>query len=299
MLELEAGEYRLVLDPERGGSVARFDWRGEALMRPTCGPSIVDTACFPLVPFSNRIAHGRFAASGRQVGIAPNMPDSDHPHPLHGFGWLTEWQVVSQDACSAALEHVYPGGEWPWPYRAVQSFSLRPAGLTMTLALQNLAESPMPAGLGFHPYFLRAPGTLYRGLHRGEWQNSDDCLPLALEEKAHPADWWDGQAIGSRAVDTVYTGREGGLRIEWPRRGIALAIEPSENLGFTVVFTPPGAEYFCVEPVSHMTDAVNSSRGDSGLAWLEPSASMIAHMTLRAEEIDGGTKNQMNAAPAL
>ena len=59
MIELKAGEYFLALEPERGGSIARFGWRGQDLMRPTCGPSVLDVACFPLVPFSNRIAHGR------------------------------------------------------------------------------------------------------------------------------------------------------------------------------------------------------------------------------------------------
>jgi aldose 1-epimerase len=88
VLELAAGDYRLVLQPEIGGSVAGFHWRDEPVFRPACGPSVLDAACFPLAPFSNRIAHGRFRFGGREVALAPNFPDSDHPHPLHGFGWL-------------------------------------------------------------------------------------------------------------------------------------------------------------------------------------------------------------------
>src|SRR5207249_4729919 len=128
----------------------------------------------------------------------------------------------------------------------------------------------MPAGLGFHPYFERSPATRYRGMHRGDWQNSPDCLPLSLTEFPTPRDWWNGEPVGTRTVDTVYTGRDGPLRIDWPERRMGLVMEPSDSLPFTVVYTPEDADFFCVEPVSHMTDAVNRTGGDSGLAWLEP-----------------------------
>jgi aldose 1-epimerase len=93
VLELAAGDYRLVLQAKLGGSVATFHWRDKPVFRPACGPSVLDTACFPLAPFSNRIAHGRFSFGGREVALAPNFPDSDHPHPLHGFGWLAAWET--------------------------------------------------------------------------------------------------------------------------------------------------------------------------------------------------------------
>lgn len=281
MLELAAGDYRLVLEPERGGSIARFDWHGEPLLRPTCGASILDTACFPLVPFSNRIAHGCFENGGRRVTLAPNMPGGGHPHPLHGFGWLAAWRVEAANSTQAVLEHRYPeGSEWPWPYLARQSFQLTTEGLTMALDLTNLADNPMPAGLGFHPYFPRTDQTRYHGCHRGEWTNSPDCLPLSLSEHAETIDWWRGKPVGTRVVDTVYTGREGELIIDWPERGLSLTITPSANLPHTVVYTPTGADFFCVEPVSHITDAVN--RPEGGMIPLAPGQCLSASISLSA-----------------
>ena len=32
--------------------------------------------------------------------------------------------------------------------------------------------------------------------------------------------------------------------------------------GHLIVYTPPGEDFFCVEPVSHMTDAINRMDGD-------------------------------------
>ena len=269
-IELSAGDYRLVLEPGRGGSIARFDWRGEPLMRPTCGPAILDAACFPLVPFSNRIAHGRFLAHGREIRLLPNLPDSDHPHPLHGFGWLAEWAVLAASLSTATIAHLWPGGEWPWPYRAWQRFDLTADGLTITLSLTNLGDSAMPAGLGFHPYFPRDPDTRYLGLHRGEWQTDDECLPLAFDRRDDAIDWWHDRPVSSRTVDTVYSGRCGPLLVSWPSRGLGLMIGPDEALGTTVVYAPKDADFFCVEPVSHIADAVNRGSEDTGLWWLAP-----------------------------
>lgn len=257
MIELSDGDYRLQVAPDRGGSILRLDWKGMPLLRPTGGPSVMDTACFPLIPFSNRIANGRFTLGDHDVTLSPNFPGSDHPHPLHGFGWLAEWDVVEADAKTVRMRHAWPGGEWPWPYRAEQVFALSPEGLSIGLSISNLSYSPMFAGLGFHPYFLRDAETVYHGLHRGEWRNHEDCLPNNLVMVPGARDWWEGQPVASRVVDTVYAGREGALTIRWPSRGLQVQLLPSANLSETVVFSPPGESYFCVEPVSHATNVIN------------------------------------------
>lgn len=281
MIELAAGPYRLALEPERGGSIARFEHEGAALLRPTCGPSMLDTACFPLVPFSNRIANGRFQHDGREIRLAPNFPGSDHPHPLHGFGWLAPWEIVDATEHHARLRHVHDAGEWPWRYEAEQHFTLSDGGLDCRLSLVNQSNSPMPAGLGFHPYFPRDDRTRYVGLHRGEWQNDVDGIPLELREAPHPIDWWRGP-VAARAVDTVYTERSGPLTIAWPDRGLALRLDPTGNLPFTVVYSPTDSDFFCVEPVSHMTDAINRPHTPSGLRWLDPGERMEVGLHLAA-----------------
>ena len=247
-------------------------------MRATCGPSVLDTACFPLVPFSNRIANGRFVVDGMDVRLTPNLPGSAHPHCLHGFGWLAGWRVVEAADDKATLVHDYPGGEWPWPYHARQTFRLTADGLSMTLSVANHGASAMPAGLGFHPYFPGADDALYRGLHRGEWQITADCLPLSLNQAPEPVDWWHGAPVTSRNVDTAYTGRAGLLELSWPSRRFGLTITPSDNLPVTVVYTPSGVDHFCVEPVSHITDAINRKGTGGGMLWLEPGESMEAAM---------------------
>lgn len=262
-MEIAAGDYRLVVAPDRGGAILRFDWRGQPVLRPAEGPSILDAACFPLVPFSNRIAQGRFAVDGREVRLRPNFPGSDQPHPLHGFGWLAPWQVVVRGECHLVMAQAHPAGEWPWAYRAEQHLALDEGGLALRLAVTNQSADPMPLGLGFHPYFPCDAQTRYRGLHRGEWHNDAEGIPLSLDERAEPQDWWYGAPVATRSVDTVYTGRAGPLEIAWPTRGMRATLTCSDRLAHTVVYSPPGADFFCVEPVTNQTDAFNRGACDA------------------------------------
>ena len=275
MLKLAAGDYELTVAPAIGGSIRSFTWRGEALMRTAQGSSVLDAACFPLVPFSNRIAHGRFEWMGREVQLKPNFPGTDHPHPLHGFGWISEWDIIEAECDYALLEHRYPGGDWPWPYIARQSIRLGKKGLVLELSLTNLGEGNMPAGLGFHPYFPRDEQTQLHALHTGEWLNDADGLPVELRERNEPIDWWEEQPVSERTVDTVYCGRSGDIRVSWPSRGIALSIACDPSLSCTSVFVPELADWFCVEPVSHATNAVNSTADNLGMVAIGPNESMI------------------------
>lgn len=265
--------------------MAAFTWRDDALLRATKGPSVLDTGCFPLVPFSNRIARGEFDWHGRRIDIVPNCPDIDPVNPLHGFGWLAAWDIVESGSARAVLEHRYVAGEWPWSYRARQTLVLDRGGLTVELSIENRSDRVMPAGLGFHPYFPRNEATIYLGRHRGEWRNDAQCLPQALRQMPDAIDWWHGSPVSSRTVDTVYTDRRGRIQIQWPDRNLQLSVSPSANLPFTVVYTPAGADYFCVEPVSHATNAF------AGLDWphrihaLSAGEILTASLTLGASRV--------------
>src|SRR3984957_9975826 len=90
----EIGATRVTLDPGRGGTIRELNWHGHDVLRPTpanAGDDPLDTACFPMVPFVNRIAYGRFEFGGRTVQLERNW--SEDPHPLHGQGWRKPWTV--------------------------------------------------------------------------------------------------------------------------------------------------------------------------------------------------------------
>lgn len=278
-LRLAAGDYELQLNPNIGGSVASLTWRGLDLFRRATGGSVLDAGCFPLVPFCNRIENGTFQFDGRTICMPPNMPGSDHPHTLHGFGWTSAWTIADREESHARIVQKHDAGTWPWDYVAEQSYALDAEQVTMALAVTNLSESPMPCGLGFHPYFPRA-GATYLGLHHAEWDSSADGLPVKLQQSDAAKDWWGGKPVAAREIDTVYAGRSGPLTITWPAKNLRLEILPSDELGHTAVFVPADTDYFCVEPMSQQTDALNRARHQMKL--IPPGGQLAVVMTLRA-----------------
>ena len=87
----------------------------------------------------------------------------------------------------------------------------------------------------------------------------------------------DAQGLSLHSEGQVPDGCSGAVA-EMGSRGFALVgdggvVTAEGPMGFFVVYTPTGESYFCAEPVSNATDAVNlvsTGRDDSGLLVLEP-----------------------------
>jgi aldose 1-epimerase len=161
---LHSGNLELALSPSIGGSISGFEWlddnRGRfPLMRGCHSGSInvLEAACFPLVPFVNRIRGSKFTFRGREVALQPNM--AGDPNVLHGQGWQSRWNVLFATDAEAELVFEHQAGEWPWTYEARQLFRLDGGGLSVDLSCFNTSTDPMPCGLGQHPYFDCGPGT--------------------------------------------------------------------------------------------------------------------------------------------
>ncbi|MCC2677319.1 MAG: hypothetical protein K0R58_4266, partial [Ramlibacter sp.] len=167
LVVLAAGELRLVLAPDVGGSIASFTrhWqegrrrRELHWMRPATATGLalrnpLDMASFPLVPFCNRIREGRASFEGREIRFPPNHPGEDAPHPLHGIAWLLPWQVESAGQDEASLVISVDASEaWPWRFFARQKFRLEQRALHVEMEVRNDDSGAMPLGIGHHPYF--------------------------------------------------------------------------------------------------------------------------------------------------
>jgi aldose 1-epimerase len=293
-ITLRSGPLGVVLSPLVGGAIARFwgEREGAAaaeLLRPTPDAALARrdpwaTACFPLVPWSNRIREGRFAFGGRTVSLPPNRPQARHA--IHGLGFEAPWTVVDLGPARAALEHVHAPGAWPWAYRAVQRIALTPAGLELELSLENRGDAAMPAGLGWHPYFPRTPETMLTACVGGLWLTDAEVLPLACVTPPADRDPGRGLAVDRVVLDNAYVGWDGRAVVAWPERRARLRLAAGGPLGTLVVYTPPGEGFFCAEPVSHVTDAFNLAAGgrtDTGMLVLAPGESVRATLALIPE----------------
>lgn len=280
-IRLEAGHLSADIAPAVGGALAGF-FAGElSLLRPALrsGPYAghpLGMACFPMVPFVNRIDRGRFSHAGRALLIARNVPER---HPLHGHSWQSPWDVAAWDGRSARL--VYRDDRrWPWPYEAFQEFSLSPDSLTVTLGLHSLATESFPASLGLHPYFPRAGGALLEARCTRLWARDASGIPIAPRPIPLRHDFGSARPTAGTGLDHCFDGWCGHAVVRWPDDGAALRIE-ADACRFLQVFTPDGEDYFCIEPMTARPDAFNPRSADRLPAPLvRPGESMSLTMRL-------------------
>jgi aldose 1-epimerase len=280
---LESGALSLELWPSIGGCVAAFSWqqagRRVELMRRATPRGLPERdgrelASFPLFPFSNRVKDGKFTFQGRQVELVRNTPPD---HPIHGHVWQRPSAVRSQTGTQAELVCQYPGADWPWAYTATQRFSLSPEALTVDLEIKNDSDSPMPCGFGMHPYYDRTEGVRLQAEAPVRWVGSQYLLPEWSEPVPDAWNFSQPQLLSPLAEMDGCFGQFGGKALlQWPEKGVALAIEADPIFGVLICYVPQGQDFFCLETVSNVNDAFNlEARGvaGNGTIVLAPGAS--------------------------
>ena len=280
---LRAGDLALDLAPDLGGSIWRFDAGDLPVLRrtPEGSTSVLGTACFPLVPYVNRIRDGRFTCDGRTVSIAPNM--SGDPSPLHGQGWLAAWTVEESTAASAILGYRHEAGEWPWTYEARQTFALDDAGLTATMTCRNQSDRPMPCGLGFHPYHPCDATTRLRTAVSGVYTIDEVVLPVARIAAEGRYDLTDRLVCG-QGLDHGFDGWSGSATMSWGN-GLSVAMS-SPTARFFQLYSPVEGGLFVAEPVTHANAALNEDQSrwaELGIVMLAQGEAMELEMRMGVE----------------
>ena len=287
MTTIQSARGELGITPERGGCVSAFRWDGVDILRPfdaAHGANAPATAyaAFPLVPFSGRIANGVFSFEGKDYAIPANFPPESHA--IHGQGWQSEWNIADQSNQSVKLSLRYVGAHWPWAYEAAQTFSIVENGLKVELALTNLSERAMPGGIGWHPYFPAHGANLLADVS-AVWLSGEDMIPGAPSPLARESDLRSVRAVSDLKLDNAFAAGPVGTKIAWEDRGVQIRMTSSETLRHLIIFTPPGEDFFCVEPVSHSPDAVNSAEPASitGLRILQSGETLSGTIRLHVD----------------
>ncbi|WP_236320703.1 aldose 1-epimerase, partial [Pseudomonas canadensis] len=234
LIELQDNLTHLTLAPATGGSIVNWTVlaTGQPLLRYSDAHAINTglpgkLGCYPLAPWSNRIAKGGFDNPDGWLALAPNSLTD--PLPIHGSAWQQAWQVISQSANEVVLEVVC---DTPFAYRAEQRFRLEEGELSIRLQVTHLAEKPAWHGLGLHPYLPRRPGTRLQAKASQVWMSDTSKLPTGLAPV--PPDW-NFQVLKhlpEGPVDNGFCHWDGHCRIEQP------------ELGYTLECQATGSDYF-------------------------------------------------------
>ena len=273
-LELHAGALRLALRPYLGGAIAGL-WHGETpVLRSTEPASLAQprtSASYPLVPYSNRIGYCQFRWQGKEYTTVPNF--GDNPHSVHGVAWLRPWEVVSSSSVDVSLRYRHaPDEHWPFAFEVLQHFTLTPQALTVQFVFTNTDALAQPAGLGWHPYFPKRERSRLHIELASRWDS--DATQLPINRAAQPGIDAD---VAHLDFDNCFEGWSGAAHI----RDEKFSLQLTSTLPYLVVYTPQDKDYFCVEPVSHVSNAIRMADPVAhGLRTLQPGEAFEASMTL-------------------
>jgi aldose 1-epimerase len=282
-ITLRAGAAECEIWPAKGGSIARWTIDGQDMFRAADADAVNDAlplgmASFPLVPYSNRIGHGRFEWNGKPIQLEPNFPPE--PHAIHGTGWKAKWETNSQNSDSVVLHNDHRAdSHWPWHFDAEQRIRLTEFSLTIDLLARNLSDQMAPLAFGHHPYFDSEGATLSFGADT-VWRTGNDGLPAFAEAPRDMFDFNNNQPVQGRMLDNGYAGWNGNANIRWDDRPLQLNI--IADMQAAVVYVPKNERYFCFEPVPHIIDSLNLTGQNPAMSLVAPGASLSAQILFKA-----------------
>jgi aldose 1-epimerase len=220
---IAAGPYAAVVT-ERGGGLRALSHDERALTLTHDADEVAPAACGQLLmPWPNRIDHGRYEFGGESHQLVVNETERDNA--IHGLVRSVPWALEEHSAQRVRLTHRLLGGDG-YPYRldlAVEYSLDATRGLTVRLSAFNSGTRPAPYGHGAHPYL-----TLGRPLDEctlevtaDRYLEVDDRaipLPVFRDVSGSPHDFRSPTVLGSTAVDNPYTAlRRDSAGLAWIR----------------------------------------------------------------------------------
>lgn len=222
-----------------------------------------------LYPFPNRLRNCMYEYKGEHIW------QMKHGIPifLHSLVFDESWSClkpifepdgVSLDTYIHIDENhpVYVG--FPFKHTLHVIFKVTKKGFTIDYRVENEGNSDLPFGISYHTFFNKLDGddgsficvpTEYM------MELSKDLLPtgklLGVEGKEF--DLRSPVAVGNLDLDNCFTGMIPDKRVfvDYPKSGLRIYIDSTDDFTHMQVFTPKGKPFFCVEKQTCSTDAPN------------------------------------------
>lgn len=254
-----------------GGAILSAHWHGVPILASTPSRGLASQvlgaeACFPLVPFGNRIENNSFHFEGQAYVLTPNTAD---PLVLHGDGWLKRWSILRRSRREIVFHYAQEANSTtPFAYEATQTIALGDDRLSLSLTVTNRASLALPYGLGFHPYFPRTPETRLFAQAGSRWSERENHLPGNPGPVPPDMNFASGAQLPADWINNAFDGWNGRATIEWPETGMALSIDADSNFKHFVLYSPSAESgFFCFEPMTHLPNAHHQQKS-AGLCTL-------------------------------
>lgn len=288
---LRVGKTEVVIAPECGARIVSFRVNGRDVLRPTSQETIASGfpygfAAFSLMPYSGPIFGDGFRFGGQWYPLARNIPME--PTATHGEAWIKPWRVEfeSDSEITLAVDYTPSPDAFPFAWRGEIAFKVEAGRLAVTMTLTNRDHRPMPAGLGIHPYFPKAPGSTLTFDCTGVWPpDAPEAVALRCGPLEPGLDFRDGQDVGPIVFDRCFEGWNGVARLVHPD-GFATTISADPVFGKLQIYDAWDYPYICIEPVTNTNDGFNRAALDvpgHSVAILDPGQRLRGTVTIAAE----------------
>jgi aldose 1-epimerase len=280
---ISAGDYEATI-AEVGAGLRRFTFRGADLTVPV-GTDVLPPKCSGavLVPWPNRIRHGKYQFAGQEQQLAITEPKLNNA--IHGLARWARWTPAVEQAARVTLVcDVVPQPGYPFEVAVELTYTLdADFGLSVSCSTHNHGSGPAPFGAGFHPYLSTHGATLDETTVRLPAQQrlllDDGSVPVGVQSvDGTQYDFRAGKRLKSLRLDEGFTAldlSQGRGAVEVHSNGGGARLWFDETFRYLQVFTyadlagaGPG---IAIEPMTCAADAFNSTHGlivlDPGGTW--------------------------------
>lgn len=244
-----------------------------------------------LFPYPNRIRGGRYEWNGAEHRLPLDQVLNDSEgNAIHGLCVDRPWRLAHSDSSSAtgrfrlSVDAPERSAFWPADFEIELRYEVRGPLLRADFRIRNPGATPLPWGLGTHPYFrlpLAADSAVSRCTVEApvtrQWE-LQNCLPTGkIVEVPEDRRLADAAYVDLMTLDDVFTGlefRDGTFEatIIDEQAGLQVVQRTPPAFREFVVCQKPGRAMICLEPYTCTTDAINlqASGVEAGLRTLPP-----------------------------
>lgn len=222
-----------------------------------------------LYPWANRLGGRSFETLGKRIEL-PEDPALIHADgsgaPIHGVvPSLMRWDAERSDdgaSISATLSWTDPQLLELFPFIHELEFRAELRERELRIAVDVLADTDaVPVSFGFHPYLKLA------GAAREQWTvELPECHAMALDDRMLPTGECNPQAaqtvsLADHTFDNAYELTTPTAAFTARAGERAVTVEFIEGYRYAQVFSPPGADFVCFEPMTSPANALVEGRG--------------------------------------
>ena len=284
-ISIENKYLSLELSPEMGGSVTKFNEKktGREIFRSFPKDKKINkkncyfASYFSTVPYFGVIQKKTFKFKDKYISLPKTHPLE--PDTIHGEGWVSKWTVKNISNQTVDLFYIHNAKKgFPFKYKVYQKFSLNKKSLRISIKIENLDNYPFECGIGFHPWFniSKISKIFINDFSYIKNSSTDYFTESKITNKKH-------LDLNKQKIDETFLRWNGKSKL-LISKNIAIEIKNIKNINNLHVYTPPKENFFCIEPVTNISNAFKLKKllnKKHGLKTLKPNKKFEAEVEFK------------------